>query len=342
MPIEILTKTQRGSILCNVANLCGLNLLAVNIWRCFMSFSSDVKAELLSNIMSTEARHCKIAQLLAIINVCGFVSVDDCDKFVVIHNENSDILELSLKLITEIFNSTAVCNDNEVVIRDEKLIDSMVKILGIKDSNDFSLNPPIDERCVSKNCCRRMYIRTAFVCCGSVNDPSKHYHLEFVDNDYDHSKSLVELISDFGIEMKIVERKNRFVIYCKESEQIVDLLNVMSAYKALLEFENLRVVKEVRNNVNRIVNCETANINKVVSTAFRQIEDINYIIDRVGLNYLPYNLRVIAEARLKYPDASLKELGEHITPPIGKSGVNHRLKKIHELVKNLKGDNYND
>ncbi len=307
-----------------------------------MSFSSDVKGEILSNIMSAEARHCKIAQLLAIINVCGYVSLDDCDKFVVIHNENRDILELSIKLITEIFNSTLAFNDNEIIIRNENLINSMVKILCIKDSNDFSLKPSVDERCVSENCCKRMYIGTAFVCCGSVNDPNRHYHLEFVDNDYDHLKSLVGLISDFGIDMKIVERKNRFVVYCKESEQIVDLLNVMSAYKALLEFENLRVVKEVRNNVNRIVNCETANINKVVSTAFRQIEDINYIIDRVGLNYLPSNLRVIAEARLKYPDASLKELGEVITPPIGKSGVNHRLKKIHEIVNNLKGDNIND
>ncbi len=307
-----------------------------------MSFSSDVKGEILSNIMSAEARHCKIAQLLAVINVCGYVSLDDFDKFVVIHNDNRDILKLAVMLINEIFNSTVICNDNEIVIRDENLINSMVKILGIKDSNDFSLKPPIDERCVSKSCCKRMYIGTAFVCCGSVNDPSRHYHLEFVDNDYDHSKGLVGLVSDFGIDMKIVERKNRFVIYCKESEQIVDLLNVMSAYKALLEFENLRVVKEVRNNVNRIVNCETANINKVVNSAFRQIEDINYIIDRVGLNYLPCNLRVIAEARLKYPDASLKELGELITPPIGKSGVNHRLKKIHEIVNNFKGDNIND
>lgn len=307
-----------------------------------MSFSSAVKAELLSNIMLTESKHCKIAQLLAIINICGYVSTEDYDKFVIIHNDNTDILKLCVQLITEIFDTSVECSEDEIIIRDEKLINSMVNILGIKDSSDFSLNLPIDSKNVAKNCCKRAYIRTAFMCCGSVNDPSKHYHLEFVDNDYDHSKNLVELINDFGIEMKIVERKNHFVVYCKEAEQIVDLLNVMSAYKALLEFENLRVVKEVRNNVNRIVNCETANINKIVNASIRQIEDINYIIDKKGLSYLPENLRDIARIRLKYPDSSLKELGEYISPPIGKSGVNHRLKKIHEIVENLKGDNYND
>lgn len=307
-----------------------------------MSFSSDVKAELLSSIMATESKHCKIAQLLAIINVCGYVSTENSDKFVVIHNENIDILNLTVDLIADIFNENVSYKGNEIVISNNLLIDSMINILGLKDSNDFSLKSPIDAGCVAKNCCKRAYIRTAFFCCGSVNDPSRHYHLEFVDNEYDHSKNLVDIISDFGIEMKIMERKNRFIIYCKESEQIVDLLNVMSAYKALLEFENLRVVKEVRNNVNRIVNCETANINKIVNTSVRQIEDINYIINRKGLNFLPENLREIAIVRLKYPDSSLKELGEYILPPIGKSGVNHRLKKIHEIAVTLKGDNYND
>ena len=263
-----------------------------------MSFSSDIKSELLSNMLNVQDRHCKIAELEAIINICGYVSTEDYDKFVVIHSDNIDILKLAVSLIADIFNIAVDINNNEIVVKDSKLVDTMVKILGIKDSNDFSLNAPINPESVVRNCCKRAYIRTAFVCCGSVNDPSKHYHLEFADNDYEHSKNLVDIISDFGIEMKIVERKNRFVVYCKEAEQIVDLINVMSAYKALLEFENLRVVKEVRNNVNRIVNCETANINKIVNTAVRQIEDINYIAENKGLDYLPENLRTIAKVRL--------------------------------------------
>lgn len=303
-----------------------------------MSFSSNVKAELLSNIIEETSSHCKAAQLLAIINICGFASTENFDKFIIIHNENKDILNLAGCLINDLFNFKTKCVNNDIIIKDDKLIDSIVSRLGIRDSNDFSLNLPITSGIIAKNCCKRSYIRMAFVCCGSVNDPGKRYHLEFADNDYDHSKNLVELISEFGIDMKIVERKNHYVIYCKEAEQIVDLLNVMSAYKALLEFENLRVVKEVRNKVNRIVNCETANINKIVSTSVRQIEDINCIIDKKGINYLSENLRAVAEIRIKYPDVSLKELGEYLTPSLGKSGVNHRLKKIHEIAESLKGD----
>lgn len=303
-----------------------------------MSFSSDVKAELLTNVKGTEAVHCKIAQLLAVVNICGFVSTESYDKFIAIHNENSEIINLTASLIENLFNTEISCNKTEIVIRNENLIDNMISLLGLRDSNDFSGVTPIKYGIAERNCCKRAYIRTAFLCCGSVNDPSKHYHLEFADNDYSHAEALVELIGDFGIDMKIVERKNHFVIYCKEAEQIVDLLNVMSAYKALLEYENLRVVKEVRNNVNRIVNCETANINKIVNTSIRQIEDIKYIINKKGLDFLSENLRAVAEVRLKYPDMSLKELGEYLTPPIGKSGVNHRLKKIHEIAESLKGD----
>ena len=139
--------------------------------------------------------------------------------------------------------------------------------------------------------------------------------------------------------MKIVERKNHFVVYCKEAELIVDLLNVMSAYSALLELENLRVIKGVRNNVNRLVNCETANLNKVISASVRQIEAIEYLARQNRLDQLPDSLKKMAEIRIMYPDASLKELGEKMTPPVGKSGVNHRLKKICEIADKLKGDN---
>lgn len=303
-----------------------------------MSFSSDVKAELFTSVKSADSKHCKIAQLLAIVNICGVVSTESYDKFIALHNENGEIISLAVSLIRDLFNTEISYSNTEIVIKDNFLIDSMISLMGLKDRNDFRGIPPIIYGIAERNCCKRAYIRTAFLCCGSVNDPSKHYHIEFAGNDYDHAEALVELIRVFGIDMKIVERKNHYVVYCKEAEQIVDLLNVMSAYKSLLEFENLRVVKEVRNNVNRIVNCETANINKIVNSSVRQIEDIKYVIDKKGLGFLSENLRAVAEARLKYPDMSLKELGEYLTPPIGKSGVNHRLKKIHELAESLKGD----
>ena len=152
------------------------------------------------------------------------------------------------------------------------------------------------------------------------------------------AEQLRDLINEFDFDAKIVARKKNHVVYIKEGAQIVDILNVMEAHVALMNLENVRIIKEMRNSVNRQVNCETANINKTVSAAVRQIEDIHYIEERAGLDSLPENLREIAEVRLKYPDAALKELGTCLQPPVGKSGVNHRLRKIAEIAGKLKGE----
>lgn len=304
-----------------------------------MSFSSDIKRELLS--YNYTGRHCLTAALAAVININGYVGKrENSHRFIIIHNDNPSLLEKTVDIIDELFGRRVpIGMGNNIVIEDQGLISEILRITGVKDSTDFSVDSPIDFYVVSKNCCKRAYIRTAFLCCGSISDPHKHYHIEFVDNDYEHADSLKQLIASFGISMKIVERKNHFVVYCKEAELIVDLLNVMSAHRALLELENLRVVKGVRNNVNRLVNCETANLNKVIAASVRQIEAIEYISDKKGLGCLPDNLKKMAEIRIMYPDASLKELGEKMIPPVGKSGVNHRLKKICEIADKLKGDN---
>lgn len=301
-----------------------------------LSFSSDVKDELLLNVENTGDVHCKIAELLAVINICGAVSTNSYDSYIAVHSDNKRLTLLCASLVKYLFNYDVKPSLNEIIIRDKKLIDNMIKTLGIGDSN--SPQSPVKHRIVERNCCKRAYLRTAFICCGSINDPRKHYHIEFADNDSDHADVLMELARDFGVEMRTVKRKNHIVVYCKEAEQIADLLNVMSAYRSLLEYENLRIVKDVRNNINRIVNCETANINKVVASSLRQIEDINVIIDKRGIDFLPDNLKAAALARLEFPDLSLKELGENMSPPVGKSGVNHRLKKIHEIAESLKGD----
>ncbi len=301
-----------------------------------MSFSFDVKKELLS--FEYKNRHCLTAAIAAIINISGYTGTDNGRKLIIIHNENPNVLGKAAEIIDTLFGADIYCHKDNIIIEDEALAGRILDAACIRDSMGFSIDPPIDPGVVSRNCCKRAYIRTAFLCCGSISDPNKHYHIEFVDNNYDHAHALKELIGDFGINMKIVERKNHFVVYCKEAELIVDLLNVMSAYRALLELENLRVIKGVRNNVNRLVNCETANLSKVVSAALRQIEAIEYISDKKGLDYLPDNLKKMAEARMTYADASLKELGEKMVPPVGKSGVNHRLKKICEIADKLKGD----
>ena len=180
---------------------------------------------------------------------------------------------------------------------------------------------------VSSICCRRAYIRGAFISVGSVNDPEKNYHLEFVLADLSAAEQLRDLINAFGLDAKVVERKEHYIVYLKEGEQIVDLLNIMEAPLALMDLENVRIVKEMRNDINRKVNCETANLNKVVGAAVKQLEDINYIEETIGLARLP---------RLEYPDRSLKELGSFLMTPVGKSGVNHRLRKISSIAEALR------
>ena len=186
-------------------------------------------------------------------------------------------------------------------------------------------------------CCKRAYIRGAFIAAGSMSDPSKSYHFEIVCGELAQAEYVRDMINSFDLDAKIVTRKKTFVVYLKEGSQIVDVLNIMEAHIALMEVENVRILKEMRNSVNRKVNCETANINKTVSAAVRQMEDIVYVRDTVGLDYLPEGLRDAALTRLENPDATLKELGSLMADPVGKSGVNHRLRKISEIADKLRG-----
>lgn len=183
----------------------------------------------------------------------------------------------------------------------------------------------------------RAFLRDAFLETGSMSNPEKGYHLEFVCEDEEYARKLIEAMRKFKITAKTVQRKRYTVVYIKESEDIVELLNVMGAHNSLMNLENLRILKDMRNSINRRVNCETANISKTVSAANKQIEDIEYIKRHYDFDDLSENLRDIAEMRLEYPDATLKELGEYLVPPVGKSGVNHRLRKLSELADSIRG-----
>ena len=169
-----------------------------------------------------------------------------------------------------------------------------------------------------------------------MSDPEKSYHFEIVCQEQEHANQLQEIINSFEMDAKIVRRKKSYVVYLKEGAQIVDILNIMEAHVALMNLENVRILKEMRNFVNRQVNCETANINKTVSAAVKQVEDINYIKSIKGLDSLPDSLKEIALLRLQYPQAALKELGTLLNPPVGKSGVNHRLRKLCQIAEDLK------
>lgn len=185
---------------------------------------------------------------------------------------------------------------------------------------------------LKRNCCKRTYLRWAFLSGGSVSDPEKTYHLELNNHRRVFADELKGLMDGFKLHARMIRRKGNYVIYLKEGENIVDFLNIVGAHNALLELENVRILKEMRNNVNRIVNCETANLEKTVNASIRQVENIKYIKESIGFQALPRNLREIAEIRLEYSDANLKELGEMLDPPLGKSGVNHRLRKLDAIA----------
>ncbi len=270
------------------------------------------------------ARHCQLAELAAMLHFCGqYGRSGDGSYTIGFQTENEAVSRKGFTLLQKTYNINI-----DVEIGEEQMWDIYSKI--------GDLNEPVSPLLIKNSCCQRAFLRGAFLSVGSISDPVKGYHLEFVCTDADKARQLQSVLQGFGIDGRTVLRKKYHVVYLKEGESIVDLLNVCEAHIALMEFENLRILKEMRNSINRRVNCEAANITKTVNAATRQIEDIEYIQKHGGLQRLPDNLREMAQIRLEYPDASLKELGEYLEPPVGKSGVNHRLRKLSEFAEKLR------
>ena len=287
-----------------------------------MSFSGKVKEELAKHISS--ARHCQLAELAAILHFCGQYGRDADGTYTIgFETENELLVRKGFTLLKKTFNI-----DTGLGMTEDNFWALSTKI--------GDLNEAVSPLLVKNSCCRRAFLRGAFLSVGSISDPNKGYHLEFVCTIPEQAEQIKELMGEFDIIGKIVRRKKYFVVYVKEGSAIVDLLNVFEAHKALMEFENLRILKEMRNSINRKVNCEAANINKPVNAAAKQIEDIIFLRDYYGLKNLPEPLRQTAVVRLEYPDSSLKELGELMDPPVGKSGVNHRLRKLCELAEKIR------
>ena len=313
-----------------------------------MSFSSKVKEELSKECNSP--RHCCIAETAAIISMCGKVIFDEKDHVrIEIHTENVTVARKYFTLLKKTYNiNTDVSirhssslnknrsyilsvNDDETA-RKILMTCRLMKPFGVIEE-DFSIS---DSLIIQRECCKRAFIRGAFLAAGSVSDPVKTYHFEIVCLSEAKAKQLQMIMETFNINARVIKRRKYFVVYVKDSSQVVDLLNIMGAYNALMDMENVRIVKDMRNNVNRKVNCETANINKTVSAAVKQIEDITYIRDTVGFSELTDGLKEIAQLRLDYPEASLIELGKLLSTPVGKSGVNHRLRKLSLLADELR------
>ncbi|GFI27221.1 sporulation transcription regulator WhiA [Lachnospiraceae bacterium] len=295
-----------------------------------MSFSGEIKKELAGRI--GESRHCRLAELSAIIVFAGKISALNGGISFRPESGNPMLKEKFARLVSLLFSidrewETLQGDDVFKILEGVKLWD--------RQRGCFLNTETADGLLIQQSCCKRAYIRGAFLSSGSVSDPGKAYHFEIVCRTAAQSAQLQHAINSFDIDARIVPRKKNQVVYVKEGAHIVDLLNVMEAHTALMNLENVRIVKEMRNSVNRQVNCETANISKIVNAAVRQIEDIRLIQKNKGIESLPEHLKEIALLRLAYPDAPLKELGMYLNPPVGKSGVNHRLRRISEIAEKM-------
>ncbi len=299
-----------------------------------MSFSGTVKEELAEQIGT--ARHCQLAELAAFFHFAG--STCENGEHLSFHTENEAVARKGFTLFKKAFNiDNVVMKERGRLLPDDEMEKKVIQALHLAGTAEpIELESPVSSLLVKNSCCARAYLRGAFLCIGSMSDPAKSYHLEYVCSKSAQAKQLRDMIQEFQIEAKIIRRKKYDVVYLKEGAGIVDLLNVMGAHVSLMNLENLRIVKEMRNSINRRVNCETANISKTVTAASKQIEDILLIRDKYGFENLPDNLRQMAEVRLEYPDAALKELGEYLEPPVGKSGVNHRLRRLSEIADGIK------
>ena len=313
-----------------------------------MSFSATTKEELAR--LSEQKSCCALAELAALVRMDGTLQISANQEYALnVVTENAVVARRIYRFAKSILGGRV-----DIVVRRKlrlrKNNSYLVKIyprgveelqrLGLLDA-DHQILPGIAAELVKHRCDQKAYLRGAFLAGGSINNPEGTYHLEIISSDPIHANELCRLANKFRLGAKVSTRKNWHVVYIKESEHIVEFLGLIGAHHALLEFENVRVLKGMRNQVNRLVNCETANLNKTVDAAVRQMENIELLKETIGLNALPRALQEIAELRIAYPDASLKELGEMLQPKVGKSGVNHRLRKIDEWADKIRSHSEN-
>ncbi len=311
-----------------------------------MSFSLEIKEELETRIDT--AKHCQIAEFAAIMAFCGKVRRRTGGLMgLELTTENEvvrrKVVELAIKAFSaseESFEVEYEGKNNRIInifINDEKLIAKILMAIKWCDDNFTVVEPVfVNHRIIQKECCKRAFIRGAFLAAGSISDPNKSYHYEIVCEYEEDAVQMQELLKFFNLDAKIIQRKRNYITYIKEGNNITDVLNIMGAFVSQMKLYNVMILKGMRNDVNRKVNCETANLNKTIEAAVKQIRDIEYVRDTVGLESLSDGLREVAEIRLKNPDMKLKDIGELLNPPVGKSGVNHRLRKISELAQKLR------
>ncbi|HYE68550.1 MAG TPA: DNA-binding protein WhiA [Anaerovoracaceae bacterium] len=313
-----------------------------------MSFSANTKNEL--GRIEPDRKCCKLAEIAGFIRMCGTIKLSGGGKLnVMLLTENPAVARHFKKLIKDYFGANASLviakttilkkgHYYELMISADMNAEQILRetgILMVKEGCNY-ISDGIYSDLIKTKCCRRAYLRGVFLGAGTISDPEKAYHLEIVCNSEILSNDVKKLINSFGLHSKSVIRKSSHVVYLKEAEQIIDFLNILGAHGQLLDFENVRIVKEMRNKTNRINNCDSANLDKTINASVRQVENIMLIEQARGLSSLPEKLREVARLRLENPEFSLIELSEMMDPPIGKSGINHRFKKIEEIAEKIR------
>jgi len=307
-----------------------------------MSFASEIKKELTGSDID---ECCIFPEIAALIRMNGVISVSKHRLTLDIQTENAAIARRIFTLIKKIYDypvellvrkKMKLKKNNVYIVRLVKDVKALLKQLEIlREPYDFIRTIPTVY--YEKECCKKAYLRGAFLAGGSVNNPeTSSYHLEIFNFYKEHNDALCALLNSFDLRARQLERRNGFITYIKEAEKITELLIIIGAHNALFKFEDVRIVRDMRNSVNRLVNCETANLNKTISAAYRQVENIKLIEASIGIDALPDRLQEIARLRLQHQEASLKEIGERLgNGKISKSGINHRFKKIDEIAKKI-------
>ncbi|MDO4280716.1 MAG: DNA-binding protein WhiA [Peptococcaceae bacterium] len=313
-----------------------------------MSFSNDIKNELLRLPVNDDSE--KVALLAGLARMDGRILIGTQRKISLqLNSENAAVARLAFSWLKELFHVEADVTIQRmnrlkknvlyvVNVPSQTRMPVLLNSLGMVDRDGLLFRPEIAEDLISSDSLRRAYLRGIFLGGGSMTDPLRSYHLEIVTQSEEFAGQLIDLIKNYNIYPRMSTRKENVIVYLKESEQISDFLALLGAFDALMALENTRIQKNVRNQVNRLVNCETANLNKSIDAAQRQIQSIHLIKETVGLQSLTDSLRQAAEARLNHPEESLKDLGQLLDPPVGKSGMNHRMRRLEEIAEQIQAD----
>ena len=306
-----------------------------------MSYASEVKKELTT--LEVHFGNAK-AELMALIRMNGSLGLSNHRFILNVQTENPATARRIYSLLKQFYDVESellvrrkmkLKKNNLYIVRLNKGSDYVLKDLDILDGFQLKETVPLDF--LDDDAKVRSYLRGAFLATGSVNNPeTSSYHLEIYSLYEDHNQTICEMMNRYGLNARTSKRRSGYITYLKEAEKIADFLSLIGATSSMLKFEDIRIMRDMRNSVNRIVNCENANFNKVADAANRQIESIKYLDKKIGLNNLPVKLQEIAIARMAHPEVSLKELGELVPGgPISKSGVNHRLRKIMEQAEKM-------